>query len=147
MLRTTVLMLAFVPVAAMAQPAGVEPGQWEIAVTVNEVDMPGGPAFVAKMMTGKTTKVKHCISPEDAARGPQDLLKSGKGCVFTRYSMAGGKLNSEMVCKQGGSTTTAVSAGSFTPVSFTVTGRSTVSGDMPMTMRSTSVGRRLGACK
>lgn len=139
------IALVTAPAAALAQ--GVTPGQWEIAVTINSVDMPGQPDFIAKMMTGKTTKVKHCVTPEEAARGPQDMLKSSKACSFTRYSMVGGKLNSEMVCKQGGSVTTSVSSGSFTPTGFTATGRSVSTGQMPMTMQSSSTGRLLGPCK
>jgi len=133
------------PLAAQAE--GVQPGQWEIAVTVDAVDMPGGPPMVAKMMTGRTVKVKHCITPEDAARGPQDMLKSAKSCTFNRYEMKAGKMTSDMTCQQGGVTTRTVSSGTFTPVGFTAQGRATVTGDMPMTMSSTSVGRRLGDCR
>ena len=138
--------LAMTPVGAMAAP-GVEPGQWEIAVTINSADMPGAPPAIAKMMVGRTTRIKHCITPEDAARGPQDMLKSDKNCIFTKYSMVGGKLNSEMTCTRGGTTTTAVSTGTFTPTSFTANGRSTVSGQMPVTMTATTVGKRVGDCK
>ena len=134
------------PGAALAAP-GVTPGLWEIAVTINAVDMPGAPPAVAKMMVGKTINMKHCITPEDAARGPQDMLKSDKSCTFTKYSMVGGKLNSEMTCTRGGTTTTAVSSGSFTPTSFTANGRSTVSGQMPMTTNATTVGHLVGPCK
>ncbi len=141
-----VLALA-APVAAQAQSAGINPGQWEIAVTINSMDMPGAPPAIANMMKGKTTKVKHCITPEEAARGPQELLKSDKSCTFTRYSMTGGALSSEMVCKQGGGMMTATTTGSFTPDSFTATGRTVSTGGMPMTMTSTSVGQRVGDCK
>lgn len=130
------------------QAAGpIQPGQWEIAVTVDSADMPGAPPAVAKMMVGRTTRLQQCVTPEDAARGPQDMLNSDKNCTFTKYSMAGGKLNSEMTCKRGGSTVTATSTGSFTPTSFTATGRSVVSGQMPMTMTATTSGKRVGDCK
>ena len=131
----------------LAQGAGVTPGKWEIAVTINSVTMPGQPDEIARMMTGKTTKVTHCITPEEAARGPQDMLKSSKECKFTKYSMVGGKLSSEMVCQMGSGTMTAVSSGSFSPTGFTTTGRSVTTGAMSMTMTSTSVGRLLGPCK
>jgi hypothetical protein len=145
--RIAAVALIGVPALALAQSSGVTPGQWEIAVTINTVDMPGGPAFVAKMMQGKTTRIKHCITPEEAARGPQDLLKSSKSCTFTKYSMQNGRMNSEMTCTTGGQTTTSVSSGSFTPASFTATGRSATTGQMPMTMTSSSTGRLLGPCK
>lgn len=141
-------IIAGAAVAAWAQSTPVTPGQWDISVRIDSAEMPGMPAAVARMMTGRTTHVKHCITAADAARGPQDLLRSNSGCQFTRYSMAGGKLSSEMTCRQGGATTTTTSTGSFTPTSFTATGRSvTAGGPMPMTMTSTSTGRLLGPCR
>lgn len=141
--------LALAPAAALAQASGVTAGQWEIAVTTDTIDMPGQPAFIANMMRGKTVKVKHCITPEAAARGPQDMLKSDKRCVFTRYSMQGGRMNSAMTCQQpGGGTLNSVSSGSFTPTSFTAQGRSVVTGgQMPMTMTATTTARRVGDCR
>lgn len=135
---------ALVPAAAVAQ---VTPGQWEIAVTIDSVDMPGQPPMVANMMKGRTTKVKHCITPEEAARGPQDMMKANKACTFTRYSMVGGKLSSEMTCKTGEGVMTSVSSGSFTPTSFTTTGRTVQTGQMAMTMTSRSTGRLVGPCR
>ena len=135
------------PLAAQAQGVGIQPGQWEVAVTVQSIDMPGAPAGIASLMQGRTTKVTHCLTAEEAARGPQEMLKTGKSCAFTRYSMAGGQLDSEMVCQQGGGEMTAVTTGSFTPDSFTAAGKAVSTGPMPMTMTSTSVGHRLGDCK
>ena len=132
------------PAAAFAQ---VTPGKWEIVTTVTSVDMPGAPPFVAAMMKGKPIKVSHCLTPEEAARGPQDMMKSRKECTFTRYSMAGGKLDSVMVCQQGGGTMTATSTGSFTPTSFTSSGRTVMTGSQPMTLTATAVGTRVGDCK
>jgi hypothetical protein len=140
--------LLAVPTLALAQSSGVTPGQWETAVTINSVSAPGAPAFIAKMMTGKTTRVKHCITPADAARGPQDMLKQSKSCTFTRYSMVNGKLSSEISCVNGGQTTVSTSTGSFTPTSFTSQGRSvTTGGSMPMTVTTTANGRLVGPCK
>ena len=141
------LFAASVPAVALAQGVGVTPGQWETTVTINSVNMPGQPAMIANMMTGKTTKVKHCITPEEAARGPQDMLKSNKACNFTRFSMVGGKMNSEMTCKMGANTMTAVTTGSFTPTGYTSTARTVQTGAMPMTMTSSSTGRLIGPCK
>ncbi len=138
---------ALIAGAAFGQAAGVQPGKWEIAVTVNSMEMPGLPAGIAKMMVGKTTRIKHCITPADAARGPQDLLKAGKACTFSKYSLVGGKMNSEFTCTSGGQVTTTVSSGRFAPTEFTATGRAVATGSTPMTMTSTSVGRRIGDCK
>ncbi len=134
--------------SALAQALSVQPGEWDIAATVNSVDMPNAPPGIAAMMIGKTKHILHCITPEEASRGPQDMMKSDKSCKFTRYDMAGGKLSSEMVFKQGGGTMTATSTGSFTPTSFNSSGRSVMTGGaMTMTLTATTVGKRVGECK
>jgi hypothetical protein len=99
------------------------------------------------MMKGKPIKISHCLTAEEAARGPQEMLKSAKQCHFTRYSMAGGKLDSAMVCEQGGSTTTTTSTGSFTPTSFTSNARSVTTGGQAATLTVTAAGTRVGDCK
>ncbi len=146
--KPALLGLLALAAALPAQAApGIQPGEWEIAVTINSVDMPSAPAGVANMMRGKTTTIRHCITPADAARGPQDMLKSDRSCSFTKYSMAAGRLSSEMTCVRRGMTLTASSSGTFTPVSFTATGRSVATGGMTMTTTSTTTGRRVGDCK
>jgi hypothetical protein len=127
--------------------APVQPGQWEIVTTVESVDMPGVPPSVAAMMKRKPVAIKHCLTPEEAGRGPQDMMKNDKSCRFTRYSMVGGTLASEMVCKQNGATITATSMGSFTPTGFNVRARTVMSGAQSMTMTATTMGRRIGACR
>lgn len=136
-----------VPALALAQSTSVQPGLWEMAATVNTVDMPSAPPMVARMMQGRTTTIRHCITPEEASRGPQEMLKTNKACTFTRYSLAGGRLSSEMVCRQGGGTMTATASGTYTPTSFSATGRSVVTGPATMTMTTTSTGHRVGDCK
>ena len=140
--------LVVVSGAALAQAFAVQPGEWDIAATVNSVDMPGAPPGLTAAMIGKTKHISHCITPEEAARGPQDMMKSDKSCKFTRYSMVGGKLSSEMVCQQGGGTMTASSTGSFTSTTFTSSGRSVMkAGPSTMTLTATTVGKRVGECK
>ncbi len=145
--------LAFTASAAFAQGAGIAPGggvmpgQWDIAVTTLSMEMPDMPPEVAASMAGKTVHVKHCITPEEASRGPQELLKQDKSCKFTNYSMVGGRLNSTTVCGQpGGGTMTATSSGTFTPTRFTTTGKSVMVGRMTMKITATTVGTRIGAC-
>ena len=134
--------------SALAQALSVQPGEWDIAATVTSVDMPNAPPGLSAAMIGKTKHITHCITPEEASRGPQDMMKSDKSCKFTRYSVTGGKLSSEMVCQQGGSTMTATSTGTFTPTSFTSSGRSVMTGGaMKMTLNATTVGKRIGECK
>lgn len=142
--RTVFLILLAVPGIASAQ---ITPGKWDIVTTMSSIDMPGAPPGIAAMMKGRPTKVSHCITPEEATRGPQEMLKARKECRFTRYTMAGGKFDSVMTCQQNGATMTAASTGSFTATGFTTTSRTVMTGAHAMTMTATSVGKRVGDCK
>ena len=135
------------PALALAQSTGVTPGMWEMAITIDSINAPNAPPAVAKMMQGRTTRVRHCITPEEASRGPQEMLKSAKSCTFQKYQMRGGRLDSEMTCSSGGQTTRMVSTGAFTPTSFATQGKAVATGPMPMTMTSHATGKLIGACK
>lgn len=143
-MRPILLAALLVPASALAQ---VTPGQWTTTVTIDTVEMPGAPPGIANMMRGHKVSMKHCMTAEEAARGPQEMLKSDKSCHFTRYAMAGGKLSSEMTCTRGGMTTTATTTGTFTSTSFAAKGRTVTTGSQPMTMTSSVVGTRVGDCK
>jgi len=144
-------MRIFVAALLLALPAAVAaqavlPGQWEIAITTDSLTMADMPPEVAAAMRGKTVRVKHCITPAEAARGLQEMLKSNKECAFTSYKMLAGRLHSEMTCKQPGGTMKSVSDGTFTPTGFTTTGKTVMTGSTAMTMTATTVGRRTGPC-
>lgn len=134
---------AMLPAAVHAQ---VQPGQWESTVTVQSIDMPGAPPQMAAMMKGKTTRQSYCITPEQAAKGPQEMLKQNPSCRFTKYSMAGGVISTAMTCSQNGGTMTAQANGKYNSTSFNVTSTAVMSGRMSMRMTSASSGRRLGPC-
>jgi hypothetical protein len=139
------LLLATASLAGTPSPL-VEPGQWEMTVTIDSIDMPGAPPMIANIMRGHKMTIRHCITPEEASRGPQDVMKSNNSCAFTRYSAVGGKLSSEMVCKQPGGTMTVENEGTFTPTTFTASGRSVTTGGRAMSTTSTSSGHRIGEC-
>jgi hypothetical protein len=138
---------ALIALAGSAQAAGIKPGKWQISSTVRSLDMPSVPPQVRRSMIGRTTTVSVCISPEDAARGPQDMLKANPSCTFTRQLVVGTTMTTEMVCNQGGSRMTIKSTGSFTPTSFSSTGSSKMSGPMTMSSSVTSSGKWAGACR
>lgn len=131
---------------AGAASAQVQPGMWESTTTIHSIDMPGAPPQVAQMMRGKATKQRYCVTPEQAAKGPQELLKQNPSCRFTKYSMQGGTVSTEMTCNQNGGTMTARGSGTYTPTSFNVSSSAVMTGQMGMRMTSTSTGRRTGPC-
>jgi len=136
-------LIAGFPGLALAQ---VQPGQWEATVAVQSIDMPGAPPQLAAMMKGKVTKQIYCITPEQAAKGPQEMVKQNPSCRFSKYSATGGVISTEMSCSQDGSKMTVRANGSYTPTSFNVTSSAVMSGQMAMRMTSTSRGRRIGPC-
>jgi hypothetical protein len=130
----------------------IEPGQWEISFAIDKMEMPGMPAGASEQMK-QTQKTSTCITPEQAAKPAGDFF-AGKGasnCTFDTFTMADGKMNATMSCKQPNTpgTSKTVMSGSYGATEFSNEVTSTVSG-MPggqtMTMHATSSGHRVGEC-
>lgn len=138
-------LLTLSPVAA-AQAQTVMPGEWETRSTVTAADMPGMPAGMAAAMKGRTTVVRHCVTPADAAKGPRQAMKTSKDCHFDHFSMIGGRVDSKMVCTSNGTTTTIISSGRFTPSAYDMRGTMTMAGPRRMSMSTAISGRRTGPC-
>lgn len=126
----------------------IQPGQWEIRSQVTSIDMPGAPPQMLEMMK-KPHVMRHCVTPEQAAKGPQEMLKERKGdCRFTRYALSGGRLDSVMQCSsKERDTMTVTSKGRYAPTSYDVTSAMVMSGPRgPMKMSTVGQGRRVGPC-
>ena len=147
MVAGATLVSASLAAAAMAQSLAIQPGMWEIVSTTTAVDMPSAPPAVANMMRGKAMTIKHCITPQEAAEGPQAAMKKNKACTVSYHTGPGGRFSSEMVCRQDGGTMNATSSGTASATAFTSTTRMVMSGGMAMTMTSTASGHRIGNCK
>ena len=131
---------------AFAQSATVQPGQWEMISVTKSVEMPNAPPQVAKMMAGRTTTVRRCITPREAADGGREMMKAKPSCTFGRYIMAGGKIDAEMTCSQAGGTMTAVTTGTYTPTTMSSMTRMSIKGPAPMTITTSMSGKRVGGC-
>ena len=142
-----IVALLSMPAAAQAQ---VAPGQWQMTYNVTSMDLPGAPPQMAQMMKSRMAQgaktMTYCITPEQAKQGPQEMLKQSPSCRFTRYSMQGGTISTEMTCAQNGGSMTVKSNGRYTADSFAVTSNAVMTGGMNMRMASTSSGKRVGPC-
>src|SRR3546814_14067924 len=58
--------------------APFQPGLWEMKSAVTDVNMPGAPPQMLEMMK-KPQTTRHCVTPDPASRGPQELLKESQG--------------------------------------------------------------------
>ena len=137
----------FLSTVAVAQVLSMQPGQWEIVSTTTAVDMPGAPPAVANMMRGRAMTIKHCVTPQEVAEGPQAAMKHNKSCKVSFHTEGGGRFTSEMVCEQGGGAVNAATSGTMTATSFASTSRVIMSGAQAMTITSTATGRKVGECK
>ena len=140
---------ALVAVPAMAAET-IRAGQWETHTAISDVSMPGAPPGLAEMMKGKPQTHRHCVTPEQATAGPKELFAKSEGqCQFTRFNMAGGKIDTVMQCKQRqGATMNGVVKGSYTPTSYKTTTRLEMTGPQgKMVMLSSGSGKWLGPCK
>lgn len=139
--------LVSVPSFATATP--IQPGEWEVRSQVTAANMPGMPPQAMKAMK-KPQIMRHCITPEQAAKGPRELLDQSKGeCRFTRYNLSGGRIDAAMQCnsRQRGAMT-ATTKGSFTPIAYNTTSTVVMTGPQgKMTMTTAGQGRRIGACR
>src|SRR3546814_14825870 len=66
--------------------------------SVTDVNMPGAPPQMLEMMK-KPQTMRHCVTPDQASRGPQELLKQSQGqCKFSKYDFRAGRVNAVMQC-------------------------------------------------
>ncbi|RYY28317.1 MAG: DUF3617 domain-containing protein [Sphingomonadales bacterium] len=142
--------------AAAAQDKNkIQPGEWENTLQILAVEMPGAPEALRKQIEAEAKKPpetkKECKKAEDAKA--IDFSQMGavtKGCTFSKYVQANGKIDADMACN-----------GPFGPVSMQIAGTQTATAyDVTMTQLQTAPGasaqskltvrasgKRLGECK
>lgn len=95
-------------VAKKVQESGVtdefiSPGQWQMAMKINEMTIPGMPPQAAdrmKGMMGEGHSFTQCLTPEDVKKPKEDMFsgdEEGK-CKYDHFSMGGGKIDITMSC-------------------------------------------------
>jgi len=146
--------------AATKDAVKLSPGKWETTVEILSMDGPGiSPAMAAAMKEQrKPQTAATCLTPEQAAAPPQDMLGLSKSCRYEKFAMVGGTIDGTLSCKnlpgmQGGEMRTSLS-GKFADTSYDVTSDTTM--DMPampgtpsggkMTTKTHVSGKRVGAC-
>lgn len=138
--------------AASAAPMTVLPGEWEVTSTTQIQSMPGlPPEMLAQMRQAQArpTVTRTCVTPDQAARGPQ-AGPPDSNCKFSTLSYAGGRMAAESSCRRGADTMTMKMAGTYTPTSYEMSGQMTGSqgagtpGAGTMAMAARITGRRIG---
>jgi hypothetical protein len=140
------LALGISTAAAAAAPK-VLPGEWETTSRMVTQMMPNMPPQAARMMNermGKPTVIRSCITPQQAARGP-DTAPADRNCKVIRMEYAAGRMNSVMQCNDDGQMSRMKMSGTYTPTSYAMEGQMTGSGGSagPMAMTMHVSARRL----
>jgi hypothetical protein len=139
-------------IAAQLEGLKIDPGQWESTTRILSASGPL-PAEALQRMTGQTTKVSNCITPEQAARPSANFLaaQQNSDCTYQEFSMEGGRLTGRMTCSGGnlpGDMVTVMN-GSYAPTSYDMTmdmQTAGLPGGITMTIKARTQGRRVGDC-
>ena len=126
--------------------ANLQPGKWEIRTQVSDLKMANMPKGVSANPPAQTNSV--CVTAEQAAKGPAELLKgAGSDCTINSSNFAGGKVESDLTCKMPGDMTMkSKTTGTFTATSFTTDQQMEMTGAHPMSQKIHIEGRRIGEC-
>lgn len=137
----------------------LQPGQWESQTRILSVEIPGAPKELAdalgKSVTAKVNTMSDCLTPEEAEKPAADMLAGNRSgeCRYEKFAMAGGKMDSTMVCKNPGQPgeVRMVMAGDYTPTGFAldmtmIMPPGSVPGSQGMTMKARTEGKRTGEC-
>jgi len=135
-------VLAAAPALLAADAPPIQPGKWQATATVLDVQASGLFGGMLRAMKGKTQTKTQCVTPAQAADGLRSSMDTSKSkCRFTRYTMAGGKIDAALAC--AGDLTIQMT-GSYTPASYDITTDAAKGTKIRMTTRT--VGKRIGGC-
>jgi hypothetical protein len=141
---------------AGADASFVRPGLWQSKVTIDDLDIPGMPADMAKRMkTMMAEKQEHgfqtCLTASDVKRPKEDFFAGkNKDCRYDHFTMGGGKIDAAMRCGDKNGASVMQMAGTYSPDTYQmqtalkVEGSGTEQGGMSMKMRIEA--QRVGEC-
>ncbi len=133
--------------AATIQP---EPGKWSHKGTVESIDIPGIPDFLAKS-AAKPKPHNSCLTPGQASKTPAELLRQRDvKCTDIAMTMAGGKISGTASCLSPRLTEPlkVTTTGTYSARSYAMRSVSTGKRDgKPMKVVINTTGKWLGPCK
>lgn len=143
------VLLSTCALAACGESTVIEPGQWQMNMSVTKVEAPGLPAGTNIPLPPPQT-MSQCVTAEQARNPGADFAGGGQagGCTSENFSMADGRISGTMQCNQGGTTTQANVTGSYTRDSLDMT-MNTEAQAAGQNVRSEVriTGRRTGECR
>lgn len=128
------------------------PGRWESAMKLDRMEIANLPPQAKEAMAkqqGMTQTFASCLTPEQAERPNAEFFQKGaSGCTYDTFTMAGGKIDAVMTCKQGAGPQKVTMNGTYSPDSYTmaITSEGEMQPGMKMNMAMTINSRRTGDC-
>jgi hypothetical protein len=100
MLRWFAFVLLISPVSVFAQ--SIQPGKSEVTSTAVDLVVPGAPAFLLRMMKGKSKSERKCVDQSAANAGVTALLVPDPKaqCRVESLQIASGRYTQALTCQQ-----------------------------------------------
>lgn len=143
-----------VAAAGGADAITVQPGRWEGAVTIHELDIPGMPQQVKDQMKAQMAGAKtfaNCVTEEDVKQ--QKAFFTGedndRDCKYDRFELSGGKIDATLSCTPATGKMTMTMAGTYSADTYKIDMTSKAQGEGPMngmSMKMSVDAKRVGAC-
>jgi hypothetical protein len=133
----------------------VNPGRWEGAMTVHEIEIPGMPPEVREQMkaqVGSAQTFASCVTEEDVKQKKAFFMgdTDDKSCKYDHFTMANGKVSAAMTCDRGAEGRMQMSMdGSYSQDNYEMQMASKAEGGPPaaqMTMKMSVQAKRVGVC-
>lgn len=137
----------------MTSETMIEPGLWRSKVTVLEMNIPGIPAqYTAQMKQSmaehEDRSSEHCVTAEQVKKPKEDFFGADKSCRYEHFTMGGGKMDIQMVCRGEDMTRTTNMSGTYTPTSYSMdmSSKGSGGGQNGMSMKMHVDSQRVGEC-
>ena len=125
----------------------IQPGMWQLASEVTDVQAPNLPIEVRNRMIGPRSRMRHCITAEQAAQPSANFLamRADSECVYRDFTLENGRLRGTMLCPGAA----ARMEGRYAPDGYQtrMEMRSRMPGGAVMILQIRSQGRRIGECE
>lgn len=128
------------------------PGRWESAMKLDSMESVNLPPQAKEAMSkqqGMTQTFSSCLTPEQAARPNAEFFQKGAfGCTYDTFTMAGGRIDAVMTCKERAGAQKVRMNGTYGPDAYTmaITSEGQMQPGMDMKMAMTITSRRTGEC-
>ncbi|BAK65164.1 hypothetical protein SLG_04890 [Sphingobium sp. SYK-6] len=134
----------------------VQPGRWEGAMAIHEIDVPNMPPEAKEQMRAQLSRTNNfvsCVTEEDVKQ--QKALFTGdmddKSCKYDSFSLSGGKIDARMTCDRGDEGKMTMSMkGDYSADTYRMDMTSRAEGNSPMgamSMKMSVNAKRVGVCR